>query len=98
MNALFSCYLALLNAGDEVLLPTPGYPNMNEMVTLLGRTPVFYRLSASADYLPDVSEIQSLISPRAKALFINTPANPTGAVFPRSLVEDLVDLANRFHI
>jgi aspartate/methionine/tyrosine aminotransferase len=98
MNALFSSYLALLNAGDEVILPTPGYPNMDEMVALLGGVPVFYQLKASAKYLPDVDEIRALITPRTKAMFVNTPANPSGAVFPRSIVEDLVEIAHRHRV
>ena len=52
MNALFSIYLALLEPGDEVLLPTPGFPNMDEMVRLLGGEPVFYRLERQSGYLP----------------------------------------------
>jgi aspartate aminotransferase len=98
MNALFSSYLAVLEPGDEVLLPTPGYPNMDEMVRLLGGEPIFYNLSASGQYLPDVDEIESLIGPRTKAMFVNTPANPSGAVFPRGLVERLVELAARRNV
>ncbi len=93
MNALFSIYLTLLDPGDEVLLPTPGYPNMDEMVRLLGGVPRFYRLS-SGDYLPDIAEIDSLARPRTKAIFVNTPANPSGAVFPRTVVEQLVEFAS----
>lgn len=93
MNALFSIYLALLDLGDEVLLPTPGYPNMDEMVSLLGGVPRFYHLSAG-DYLPDIAEIDSLVTPRTKAIFVNTPANPSGVVFPRALVGQLVEFAS----
>ncbi|MHB8590047.1 MAG: pyridoxal phosphate-dependent aminotransferase [Candidatus Dormibacteraceae bacterium] len=95
MNALFSIYLSLLNAGDEVLLPTPGFPNMDEMVRLLGGIPVFYTLSAEEGYLPNIARLDALISPKTRAIFINTPANPTGAVFPGALVEELVALARR---
>lgn len=95
MNALYSTYLALLNPGDQVLLPTPGFPNMDEMVRLVGGRPVFYPLESASGFLPDVDLIDRLAGERAKILFINTPANPTGAVFPRSLMEDLVELAAR---
>jgi aspartate/methionine/tyrosine aminotransferase len=94
MNALFTSFLALLNPGDQVLLPTPGFPNMDEIVSFLGGDPVFYRLAASTGYLPDVDEIKSLIGPRTKAMFVNTPANPSGVVFPRSVVQDLVEIAS----
>ena len=96
MNAIFSLYLALLNAGDEVLLPTPGFPNMNEMVKLLGGVPVFYELRQENDYLPDLEELEALATPRTKAVFTISPGNPTGAVFPRELVEQLVQLTQRY--
>ena len=95
MNALFSCYLALLNPGDEVLLPTPGFPNMDAMVHLLGGTPVFYPLQAADGYLPDPERLASLVTDRTSILFINTPSNPTGAVFPAGLMQDLVTLCER---
>ena len=93
MNALFSLYLSLLDPGDEVLLPTPGYPNMDEMVRLLGGEPVFYRLEASSGYLPSRDEIERLVTPRTKAIFVNTPGNPTGAVFPAATTRALAELA-----
>lgn len=95
MNALYSTYLALLNRGDQVLLPTPGFPNMDEMVRLVGGQPMFYPLEASAGFLPDVDLLERLIGERTKALFINTPGNPTGAVFPPDLMHELVELAYR---
>ena len=95
MNGLYSIYLTLLNPGDEVLLPTPGFPNMDEMVRLLGRTPVFYALRPTEGYLPNVGELESLLTPRTKALFINSPGNPTGAVFPEALMKSLVEFATK---
>lgn len=95
MNALFSAYLALVDVGDEVLLPTPGYPNMDEMVRLVGGVPVFYTLRPENGYLPDVDEISSLVTQRTKVIFANSPSNPTGAVFPESLIEALVRLSDR---
>jgi aspartate/methionine/tyrosine aminotransferase len=93
MNALFSIYLAVLELGDEVLLPTPGFPNMDEMVRLLGGVPVFYRLGAASGYLPSREEIEPLVTPRTKAIFVNTPGNPTGAVFPAATTRALAELA-----
>jgi aspartate aminotransferase len=94
MNALYSVYLTILDPGDEVLLPTPGFPNMDEMVRLLGGIPVFYTLTPEKHYLPDLGELESLITERTKALFINSPGNPTGAVFPGELIKGLVDFAH----
>ena len=93
MNALFSIYLALLEPGDEVLLPTPGFPNMDEMVRLLGGTPVFYRLERALGFVPSVAEVEALVTSRTKAIFVNTPGNPTGAVFPADTVRALGELA-----
>lgn len=98
MNALFSIYFALLNPGDEVLLPTPGFPNMDEMVRVVGGEPRFYALRADNGFLPDLDELKAAVSPRTKAIFINTPGNPTGAVFPRHVMEDLVEFAERNNI
>ena len=95
MNALYSIYLALLAPGDEVLLPTPGFPNMDETVALLGGRPVFYRLAADQGFLPDIEALEALVTERTKILFVNTPANPTGAVYGASLMRDLVDFAAR---
>ena len=95
MNALYSIYLALLAPGDEVLLPTPGFPNMDQTVALLGGKPVFYRLVADDGFLPDIEALEALVTSRTKILFVNTPANPTGAVYGASLMQDLVDFAAR---
>ena len=95
MNALYSCYLALLNPGDEVLLPTPGFPNMDALVRMMGGSPVFYPLRAADGYLPDPERIAALVSDRTTILFVNTPANPTGAVFPERLIRELVRLCDR---
>ena len=92
MNALFSIYMALLEPGDEVLLPTPGFPNMDEMVRLFGGLPVFYELDPNSDFIPDVDEIDRLCGAKTKAVFINTPSNPTGAVFPPAVVRSIVDV------
>ena len=93
MNALFSIYLSVLEPGDEVLLPTPGFPNMDELVRLLGGKPVFYRLDRSGGYLPRVEEIERLTTTSTKAIFVNTPGNPTGAVFPEVTMRALAELA-----
>ena len=95
MNALYSIYLALLQPGDEVLLPTPGFPNMDETVAVLGGRPVFYRLAADEGFLPDIEALEAMVTERTKVLFVNTPANPTGAVYGASLMRDLVDFAAR---
>jgi aspartate/methionine/tyrosine aminotransferase len=95
MNALSTTYMALLDPGDEVLLPTPGFPKMDQMVSLFGGVPVFYALTDQDGFLPDPDDLERLITAKTKVLFINTPSNPTGAVYPESLMEALVDLCQR---
>ncbi len=98
MNALYSAFAVLLEPGDEVLLPTPGFPNMDEMVRLLGGVPRFYHLRQSADFLPDIDELSSLVTDRTKAMFVNSPSNPTGRVYGHDLVRSVVEFADRHDI
>ena len=98
MSALSSAYLALLDPGDEVLLPTPGFPKMDQMVELFGGHPIFYPLFAMEGFLPDLETLEAAITPRTKVLFVNTPANPTGAVFPPALMEGLVELCRKYDL
>lgn len=86
---------ALLDPGDEVLLPSPDYPLWSAATLLNDGNPVYYRCAADAGFLPDPDEIASLITPRTRALVLINPNNPTGAVYPRALLEALVDLARR---
>ena len=95
MNALYSTFGVLLEPGDEVLLPTPGFPNMDEMIRLYSSKPVFYHLKAEAGFLPDLDELKSLVTPRTKVLFINSPSNPTGCVFDAETMASLVEFANQ---
>lgn len=95
MNALYSTYLALIDPGDEVLLPTPGFPNMDAMVELLGGVPVFYELEPGNGFEPDLDRLESQVTPRTKILFINSPSNPTGAVFGSDTMLGMVEIANR---
>jgi len=95
MNALYSTFGILLEPGDEVLLPTPGFPNMDEMIRLYSSKPVFYHLKAETSFLPDLDELKSLVTPRTKVLFINSPSNPTGCVFDDKTMTALVEFANQ---
>lgn len=98
MNALYSSFAVLLEPGDEVLLPTPGFPNMDEMVRLLGGVPRFYHLRPSAGFLPELDEVAALVTDRTKVMFVNSPCNPTGRVYGHELVRRVVEFANRHDI
>jgi alanine-synthesizing transaminase len=84
---------ALLDAGDEVLIPSPDYPLYTAVVSLSGGTPVHYRCDEVAGWMPDMADIRSKITPRTKALVVINPNNPTGALYPESVLKELVSVA-----
>ncbi|WP_174236041.1 aminotransferase class I/II-fold pyridoxal phosphate-dependent enzyme [Rhodanobacter sp. L36] len=89
---------ALLHPGDEVLLPSPDYPLWSAATILNGGQPRYYRCLAENGHLPDPDEVESLITPRTRALVLINPNNPTGAVYPRTLLERLVAIAVRHRL
>jgi alanine-synthesizing transaminase len=86
---------ALLNDGDEVLIPAPDYPLWTAVTSLCGGRAVHYRCDEQADWLPDLDDLASKVSDRTKALVVINPNNPTGAVYPRPLLEELVEFARQ---
>ncbi len=86
---------ALLNAGDEVLVPSPDYPLWTAAVTLNGGKAVHYPCRPEAGYIPDPEELAQLLTSRTRAIVIINPNNPTGAVYPRAVLEKLVALAEK---
>jgi alanine-synthesizing transaminase len=89
---------ALLNNGDEVLIPAPDYPLWTAAVSLGGGTPVHYVCDEAQDWNPDVDDIAAKITARTKALVIINPNNPTGAVYTRETLERIVELARRHNL
>ncbi|WP_206862345.1 aminotransferase class I/II-fold pyridoxal phosphate-dependent enzyme [Lysobacter changpingensis] len=86
---------ALLNPGDEVLLPSPDYPLWSAATILNDGRPVYYRCLPENGFLPDPEEIASLVSNRTRAIVLINPNNPTGAAYPRELLERIVAVAQR---
>ncbi len=86
---------ALLNEGDEVLVPSPDYPLWSAAVTLNGGRTVHYPCRPENGFIPDPEEVASLITPRTRAIVIINPNNPTGAVYPRNVLEALARVAER---
>jgi len=84
---------ALLNDGDEVLIPAPDYPLWTAITTLCGGRAVHYLCDEAADWLPALDDLERKITDRTKALVVINPNNPTGAVYPREVLERMVDLA-----
>jgi len=93
VTAMATSLLTLAEAGEEVLIPDPGWPNY-EMATLaIGAVPVRYPLDPNAEFLPDFAALEGRVTDGTKVLIANTPSNPTGAVFPEAVVRRLVEFA-----
>lgn len=86
---------ALLNNGEEILVPTPDYPLWTASVSLAGGTAVHYLCDESNHWWPDVEDLESKITPQTRGIVLINPNNPTGAVYPRSVIERIVNLARQ---
>jgi alanine-synthesizing transaminase len=86
---------ALLNSGDEVLIPSPDYPLWSASVALNHGTAVYYQCKPENGFEPDPDEIRSLLSPRTRAIVLINPNNPTGAVYGRELLEEIAAIAEQ---
>ena len=89
---------ALLNSGDEVLIPAPDYPLYTGVVSLSGGTPVHYLCDEGAGWLPDLADIEAKVTRNTKALVVINPNNPTGALYPVELLRGLVEIARRHEL
>ena len=89
---------ALLNDGDEVLLPSPDYPLWSAATVLNGGRPVYYTCPAERAHVPDPDEIEAAVTPRTRAIVVVNPNNPTGAVYPRAVLEAIVRIAERHRL
>jgi len=88
----------ILGQGDEALVPNPGFIIYGPDVMLAGGTPVEYSLKAENRYLPDAREIAKLITPRTKAIILNSPSNPTGSVYPKETIRAIAEIASDKHL
>ncbi len=84
---------ALLNEGDEVLVPAPDYPLWTAATRLAGGRPVHYRCDEGADWFPDIDDLKSKITDRTVAMVVINPNNPTGAVYSKEILNELVEVA-----
>ena len=89
---------ALLNNGDEILLPMPDYPLWTAAVTLAGGVPRHYICDESSDWLPDLADMEAKITPNTRGLVIINPNNPTGALYPAEFLEKVIDIARRHEL
>src|SRR3569832_729804 len=89
---------ALLNSGDEVLVPAPDYPLWTAAVSLSGGKPVHYVCDEQADWFPDIDDIKRKITSNTKAIVVINPNNPTGALYPKELLEQIVEVARQHQL
>ena len=92
------CMQALLNNGDEILIPAPDYPLWTATATLAGGNVVHYICDEEADWYPVIEDIRSKIPDRTKAIVIINPNNPTGSVYPRELLEEIAQVAREHEL
>jgi alanine-synthesizing transaminase len=89
---------AMLNDGDEMLIPAPDYPLWTAAVSLSGGVPVHYRCDESAGWMPDLADIRAKVTPRTKGIVVINPNNPTGALYSDALLRGIVDIAREFDL
>ena len=89
---------ALLDNGDEILIPSPDYPLWTAAATFAGGKVVHYICDESSDWYPDIEDIERKINPRTKAIVIINPNNPTGAVYPKEVLEKIAETARQHNL
>jgi aspartate aminotransferase/aminotransferase len=94
-GAILAALMATVGVGDEVLIPDPHWPHYTMQLACCGATAVPYRLDSHNEWLPGIMELERLVTPRTRLLLINSPGNPTGAVYSAQLIEDLLNFARR---
>lgn len=95
VGGLATALMAIVEPSEEVLIPDPGWPNFAMMVTCSHAVARLYPLSPADGFWPRIEALEALVGPRTKAIVINSPCNPTGAVFSAKLIESLIDFAAR---
>jgi aspartate aminotransferase len=98
VGAIEATLAAVLEAGDEVLLPDPGWPNYRMMLPYLDARAVYYPCPPATGFQPDLEALERSITPRTKVLVVNSPNNPTGAVYPAATIGAMVELAQRHNL
>ena len=94
-GGLFTTLLTLAEDGDEVLLPDPGWANYSPMVHAVGARAIFYPLDPAQRFEPDLERLGGLVTPRTRAIVLNSPGNPTGAVYDRDVLAAVLEIAER---
>lgn len=98
MEGLYLALLSMLNPGDEVIMPAPYYVNYAQMVRMCHAEPVIVDSPERTDLSFDVSEIEKAITPKTRAIMINTPSNPSGRIIPQDKIEGIAALAKKYDL
>jgi aminotransferase len=97
-EALFCAVSGLVGAGEEVIVIEPAFLSYEQIALLAGAIPVIVRAKEQNGWLPEIADIEGAITPRTRMLILNTPVNPTGAVYPKELLAQIAELARRHDI
>lgn len=92
---LYATFAAILGPGDEILIPDPGWPNWGMIAALIGARTIGYPCSPQSGWQPDLDRLESLVTPRTRAILVNSPGNPTGTVLQRAVLEEIAAFAER---
>ncbi len=95
---MFFGMMAVLNEGDEVIYPNPGFPIYESVINFLGAKPVPLQLKEEKEFRFDIADLEALITPRTKMLIINTPQNPTGGILTREDLQQIAELAVKHNL
>ncbi len=98
VEGVLAAIVAVVEKGEEVLIPDPAWPNYEMSVLAHEAVPVHYPLHIERGFVPQLEDLEPLVTPRTKLLIVNSPCNPTGAVFPRETVKELVEFAQRHNL
>lgn len=93
IGALSTAVRALVDYGDHILIPDPGWPNYEMFACCAGAVPQRYRLRPEMGFLPTVEDLERALTPNSKVLILNSPSNPLGTVFPAALMQQIIDFA-----
>lgn len=97
-HTLYMACMALLEPGDEAIIPDPGWVSYGPMVVLAGATPVPVRAAEERGFVPSPDDMVDLITPRTRMIMINSPSNPAGSVYPRATLKGIADLAEDYDL
>ncbi|MFN4244644.1 MAG: pyridoxal phosphate-dependent aminotransferase [Brevinematia bacterium] len=99
-QAIYLALSSICNEGDEVILISPYWVSYIEQIKLVGAKPVILKTSIEDDFIPDIKKLESIVTPKTKAIIVNSPSNPTGAIYPKEILEKILKIAKekKFYI